>query len=216
MKTVYTFKAEARDKSGKGASRALRRAGRIPAVLYGKGQEPVGFSLDNNEFVLAYQKGGFTNKLIDIQLNGKTYHVLPREVQTHPVSDAPEHVDFLSVDKNSRVHVHVPVRLLNTERCIGVKRGGTLNIVSHEIELLCVPDVIPPVIKIDVTELDIAHSIHISNIELPEGVTPVNTSDFTLVTVTGRSAEEPADAAAGAEGAAPAAAPAAKAPAAKK
>lgn len=211
MKTVYTFKAETRDRNGKGASRALRRAGRIPAVLYGKGQEPVGFSLDHNEFVLAYQKGGFTNKLIDIQLNGKTFHVLPREVQTHPVSDVPEHVDFLKVDENSRVHVKVPVRLLNTDRSIGVKRGGVINIVSHEVELVCVPDVIPSVIKVDVATLDIAHSIHISSIELPKGVTPANTDDFTLVTITGRSKDEPE--AAAAEGAA---APAAAAPAAKK
>lgn len=191
MKAVYTFKAESREQSGKGASRALRRAGRLPAVLYGKGQEPIGFSIEQKEFMQAYLKGGFSNKLIDIQLNGKTFHVLPREVQVHPVSDAPEHVDFLSVSKDSRVHVNVPVRLLNTDRCIGVKRGGALNIVRHEIELVCVPDAIPPVIKIDVAELDIAHSIHISAIELPEGVTPAITDrDFTLVTLTGRAADE--------------------------
>lgn len=199
MKTVYTFKAETRERNGKGASRALRRAGRIPAVLYGKGQEPVGFSLDHNEFVLAYHKGGFTNKLIDIQLDGKTYHVLPREIQVHPVSDVPEHVDFLKVDDSTRVHVQVPVRLLNTDRCVGVKRGGVINIVRHEVELVCVPDAIPSVIKVDVAALDIAHSIHISAIELPKGVTPALVHDFTLVTVTGRSKDEPEAAAEGAE-----------------
>ncbi|MBM3617312.1 MAG: 50S ribosomal protein L25/general stress protein Ctc [Alphaproteobacteria bacterium] len=210
MKATYTFKAEARETSGKGASRALRRAGRLPAVLYGKGQEPIGFSIDANEFVLAYQKGGFTNKVVDVTLAGKTYHLLAREIQVHPVTDKPEHIDFLSVTKDSRVHVNVPVRLVNSEKSIGVKRGGTLNIVSHEVELICVPDSIPPVIKIDVTELDIAHSIHISAIKLPEGVTPANTTDFTLVTITGRAADEPADAAAAAAAPAAAAKPAAK------
>ena len=220
MKATYTFKAEARETSGKGASRALRRAGRLPAVLYGKGQEPVGFSIDANEFVLAYQKGGFTNKVVDVTLAGKTYHLLAREIQVHPVTDKPEHIDFLSVNKDSRVTVQVPVRVLNTEKCIGVKRGGALNIVRHEVELICVPDSIPPVIKIDVTELDIGNSIHISAVELPEGVTPAITDrDFTLVTLTGRTSEAAQDAADGVPAPAAPAAAAGKAaakPAAKK
>lgn len=187
MKTVYTFKAEERDRKGKGASRDLRRMGRLPAVLYGKGQEPVNFSIEQNAFMQAYLKGNFNNKLVDIQLGGKSYHVLPREIQTHPVTDVPEHVDFLKVDENSRVHVNVPVKLVNADRCVGVKRGGALNIVRHDIELICAPDAIPSVITVDVLELGIGDSLHISAVELPKGVTPAITDrDFTILTVTGR------------------------------
>jgi large subunit ribosomal protein L25 len=190
MKTVYTFKAEERDRKGKGASRALRREGRLPAVLYGKGQEPLNFSVDFNEFIQAYKKGGFNNKLVDIQLGGKSLHVLPREIQLHPVTDTPEHVDFLKVDENSRVHVNVPVKVLNADRCAGVKRGGALNIVRHEIELICAPDSIPPVIRVDVLDMAIGDSLHISAVELPKGTqSAITDRDFTIITVTGRQAK---------------------------
>lgn len=187
MKAAITFKAENRTKTGKGASRQLRREGKLPAVLYGKDQQPLSFAIDHNAFMTFYLKGGVNNKVVDIQLDGKTHHVLPREIQLHPVSDVPEHIDFLTVDENSRVNVLVPVHVLNTDRCVGVKRGGRLNIVRHEIELVCVPDSIPPVIKIDVTELKISESVHISHIELPKGVVPAITDrDFTIITITGR------------------------------
>lgn len=195
MKTVYTFEAEGRDRKGKGASRELRREGRLPAVLYGKGQEPLNFSIEHKAFMQAYQKGNFNNKLVDIQLGGKSYHVLPREIQTHPVTDVPEHVDFLKVDENSRVHVNVPVKVVNTDRCIGVKRGGALNIVRHDIELICAPDAIPSVITLDVLELGIGDSLHISAVNLPKGVTPAITDrDFTILTVTGRGGKGDAEA----------------------
>lgn len=203
MKTVYTFKAEARDRKGKGASRELRRQGRLPAVLYGKGQEPVNFSIEHNAFMQAYLKGNFNNKLVDIQLDGKSFHVLPREIQTHPVTDVPEHVDFLKVDENSRVHVNVPVKVVNADRCVGVKRGGALNIVRHDIELICAPDAIPSVIALDVLELGIGDSLHISAVELPKGVTPAITDrDFTIITVTGRGGKGDAEEAAEGEAAA--------------
>lgn len=191
MKTVYTMKAESRDRVGKGASRALRRAGRVPAVLYGKSQEPLSFSLDGNEFTQNYLKGGFTNKLVEIQLGGKAYHVLPREIQTHPVTDIPEHLDFLVVDENSRVNVEVPVRVLNADKCAGVKLGGAINMVRHAVELICAPDSIPPVIKIDVASLNIGDSVHISQVQLPKGVTSAITDrDFTILTIAGRAPVE--------------------------
>lgn len=187
MKTVYTFEAETRESKGKGASRALRREGRLPAVLYGKGQEPVNFSISHKDFMLAYQKGGFNNKLVDIKVGGKSHHVLPREIQVHPVTDVPEHVDFLKVDENSRVHVNVPVRVLNADKCVGVKLGGALNVVRHDIELICAPDSIPPVISVDALSLNIGDSLHISHVDLPKGVeSAITDRDFTILTVTGR------------------------------
>lgn len=186
MKTVYTFEAEARARKGKGASRQLRREGRLPAVLYGKGQEPVNFSIDEAALLQAYFKGNFQNKLIEIKLDGKKFHVLPREVQLHPVTDRPEHVDFLKVDEHTRVTVKVPVKLLNTERCMGVKRGGALNVVLHQVEVVCEPDAIPSVLTVDVLDLGIGHSIHLSAIELPKGVVSAHHEDVTIVSVTGR------------------------------
>lgn len=205
MKTSILFKAESRKGFGKGASRELRRQGRLPGVLYGKGQEPISFSLDERAFVLQFQKGGITHKLAKIELDGKEYFVLPREVQLHPVSDKPEHVDFLKVDAKSRVRVDIPVRVLNADKCAGVKLGGAINIVRHEIEMLCVPDSIPSYIEVDVLEMEIGDSLHISHVTLPEGVTPTITDrDFTIITVAGRKADTDgaADAAAAAAAAA--------------
>ncbi len=190
MKTAFTLEASAREKLGKGATRELRRSGRLPAVLYGKGQEPLSFSLDAKDFLLHYYKGGITNKLVDVKLGGKSFHVLPREIQVHPVSDNPEHIDFLIVDENSRLTVDVPVRVLNTEKCVGVKLGGSVNMVRHAVDLVCKPDSIPPVIKIDVEKLNIGDSVHISEVTLPEGVEPAITDrDFTILTITGRAPE---------------------------
>lgn len=213
MKTVATFEAKSREKTGKGSARALRREGRIPAILYGKDQAPVNFSIDEQQFMLLYKKGGIQHKLLDMKVDGKTYHVLPRDIQLHPVSDKPEHIDFLKVDDKSRVKVLVPVRLLGTDKCAGVKRGGVINIVRHDLELVSVPDAIPSVITIDVAALDIGDSVHISHVKLPEGVTSYITDrDFTILTITGRGKEEeetPAVAAEGEAAAAGAAAPAA-------
>lgn len=205
MKTVYTFEAEARDRNGKGSSRALRREGRLPAVLYGKDQSPVSFSISHKDFMIAYLKGGFNNKLVDIKVGGKSHHVLAREIQVHPVTDVPQHVDFLTVDENSRVHVNVPVKVLNADKCVGVKRGGALNIVRHEVELVCAPDAIPPVIRVDVADLAIGDSLHISAVDLPKGVTSAITDrDFTILTVTGRGAQtEEEETAEGEEGETP-------------
>lgn len=189
MKTVYTFEAVARERNGKGASRQLRREGRLPAVLYGKGQEPVSFSVEEAAFLQAYLKGNFQNKLVEIKLGGKKFHVLAREVQLHPVTDRPEHVDFLKVDEHTRVTVKVPVKLVNTDRCVGVKRGGALNVVLHQVEVVCEPDAIPSVLTVDVLELGIGHSVHLSAIELPKGVKSAHHEDVTIVSVTGRGGE---------------------------
>lgn len=213
MKTAATFEVEVREQLGKGASREMRRSGKIPAVVYGPNQEPISILLDEKEFVLFYKKGGITNKLLDLKIKGKTYHALTREMQLHPVTDKVQHVDFMKVDEKSRVKVQVPVILQNVDRCIGVKRGGAINIVRHEVELVCKPDAIPSALKVDMSAVNIGHSIHISHIELPAEVTPAITDrDFTVITVTGRGGK---DEEAPAEGAAPAAKAAAK-PAAKK
>ncbi len=191
--------AETRDKAGKGVARGLRREGKIPGVLYGKGHEPVSLALSENEVTLQYQKGRFRSKIVDLKLNsGESLKALPHDVQFHPVTDRIEHVDFIKVDAGTTIRVMVPVKFRGQEKSVGLKRGGVLNVVRHEIEFVCKPEAIPASIEISVQELDIGSSVHISDIKLPEGVTPSIKRNFTIATIAGRAKaeEEPAAAAA--------------------
>lgn len=220
MKINATLEATQRENSGKGAARALRRASLVPAIIYGNAQNPVKIALPLKELTLEYKKGAFFNKIVDLKVDGKIVHSLPRDVQTHPVTDVIEHADFQRVDKESIIHVMVPVKVLNQDKSKGIKRGGVLNIVRHEIELLCKPDSIPTCIEVDILNVDIAHSVHINDIKLPLDVkTAIKDRNFTLITIAGRSKEEeerPVAAAAPAAGATAAASPAAPAAAAAK
>lgn len=191
MKINATLEATQRDGQGKGTARALRRTGSVPAILYGNNGAPAKISLPLKELTMEYKKGAFFSKIIDLKLDGKVVHTLPRDVQTHPVTDVIEHADFQRVDKESIIHVFVPVRVINQEKSVGLKRGGVLNIVRHEIELLCKPDDIPQLIEVDVLNVDITHSVHINDVKLPSNVKPaIKDRNFTLVTIAGRSKEE--------------------------
>lgn len=208
MQAAIELKGNARPLSGKGAARAARRAGTVPVVLYGKGKNTVSANVDANTLALAYFKGGFMNKVVAIKLeDGSTFYGVPREVQLHPVSDKIEHADFQQVDASSEVKVLVPVHVLGVEKSVGIKRGGALNIVSHQLPLMCNVTKIPASIDIDVSNLNIGSSIHLSDITLPEGVRPANKRlDITIASISGRAAEEePAAVAAVAAGAVPAA-----------
>jgi large subunit ribosomal protein L25 len=218
MKIAHTFTAEAREGSGKGAARALRRNNRIPAIVYGHNDSPVKISLPIKDITLAYQKGSFFNRIVDINVGGKKINALPRDIQMHPVTDVIEHADFQQVDDKTPVHVMVPVKVIGADKSAGLKRGGVLNIVRHEIEFICLPAAIPAHIEIDVKDVNIGGSIHIKDVVLPKDVTPAIKRNFTIITVAGRREEEetPVAAAATAEGAAaPAAGAAAPAAGAK-
>ncbi len=191
MKVNATLEIQQRENNGKGAARALRRSALVPAILYGNKQEATKIALPLKELTIEYKKGAFFNKIIDLKMDGKVIHSLPRDIQTHPVTDVIEHADFQRVDKDSIIHVFVPVKVLNQEKSVGLKRGGVLNIVRHEIELLCKPDAIPAAIEVDVLNVDIGRSVHINDITLPEHVkTAIKGRNFTIVTVAGRSKEE--------------------------
>lgn len=214
MKVATVLEANTREGQGKGAARAMRRTGSVPAIVYGVNHQPTKISLPLKELTLEYRKGAFFNKIVDIKLDGKQFHALPRDVQFHPVTDVIEHADFQRVEKDSVIHVWVPVKVRNMEKSIGLKRGGVLNIVRHEIELVCTPDTIPPAIEVDVLNVDIGHSVHINDIALPGNVkTAIKGRNFTVVTVAGRSKdeEERPTAAAATDAAAPAAGAAAPA-----
>ncbi len=216
MKIAHTFAAEARDNSGKGAARALRRASRVPAIIYGLSKEPVKVSLPVKELTLAYHKGAFFSKIVELNIAGKKVHALPRDVQTHPVSDQIEHADFQQVDETSKIHVMVPVKVIGSEKSIGIKRGGVLNLVRHEIELICSPSTIPASIDIDIKDMNIGSSVHIKDVALPKDVSTAIKRNFTIATIAGRKAEEEVQAATAAtDAAAPAAGAAAPAAGAK-
>jgi len=184
MSEAQTITAEKRADTGTGAARADRRAGRIPAVIYGEGKDVVNICLNPVEVTKAYQRGDFLSSLINVDVEGKSLQVIPKEIQTHPVKDYIIHVDFLRIGKNTLVTVNVPVHFSNDEESPGLKRGGVLNIVRHDVELKCPATAIPSELAADLTGLDIGDSIKISSIDLPKGVTPTITDrDFTIATI---------------------------------
>jgi large subunit ribosomal protein L25 len=198
MSEQLTLSAEARDRAGKGASRHLRREGRVPAVIYGANEEPVSIHLEEKGLVKMLKTGHFMNSTVQIDLGGQTTLTLPKDVQFHPVTDRPLHVDFLRIGEHSQVHVNVPVRFINEEQSPGIKRGAVLNIVRHELELVCDAAEIPDDVEIDLTGYDVGDSIHISAVTLPQGATSAITDrDFTIATVVAPSGMKGASAAEG-------------------
>jgi large subunit ribosomal protein L25 len=184
MSDTLTLSAESRDRAGKGASRALRNSGRVPAVIYGDNQEPQSIHVEEKILIKQLMTGHFLNSIVEIEVGGKTVRTLPKDVQFHPVTDRPLHADFLRLSKNATVDVKVPVVFINEEKSPGLKRGGVLNIVRHELELICPSDAIPDDIEIDVTGYDVGDSIHISSVTLPSGVkSAITDRDFTIATV---------------------------------
>ena len=184
MADVSTFNAEQRDRAGKGVARAHRREGRIPAVIYGNKTEPVMISLDGRELSKHLSQTGFFTRVFEVKVNGDSHEVLARDVQVDPLTDRPLHVDFLRFGADTKIAVEVPCAFLNQDDSPGLKRGGVLNVVRREVELLCSPLNIPQELTFDLTGLDIGDSIHISAIELPDGVTPTVTDrDFTVATI---------------------------------
>ena len=189
MSDTLTLPAERRERAGKGASRALRREGRIPAVIYGGKEEPTAIHLEEKELVKQLNTGQFMNSIVKIEVDGKTVRTLPKDVALHPVTDRPTHADFLRLSRDAKVDVSVPVVFVNEEGSPGLKKGGVLNIVRHELELVCEADKIPAEIEIDVTGRDVGDSIHISEVTLPAGSeSAITDRDFTIATLVAPSA----------------------------
>jgi large subunit ribosomal protein L25 len=216
MATVNVIKAVSRSRGGKGAARAERRAGRVPGIIYGDGKPPLPISLDYSELRQRIFAGHFLTTVHDVEIDGVKHRVIPRDFQLDAVRDLPLHVDFMRLGEGATIRVNIPIHVRNTDQSPGVKRGGTVSIVTHSIEVRCRADAIPTGIEVDVSGLDINHSRHLSDIKLPEGVRVVAGRDITLVTVVPPSgyAEEMKAAAEAAAAAAAAAATAAAAPAA--
>ena len=184
MSDITVLAAAARERVGKGSAREARRQGQIPAVIYGDKKAPASITIEQKVLVRYLETGGFFNTLFDIELDGKLNRVLPRDVQLHPVTDVPEHVDFLRVTSTTRISVEVPVEFLNEDESPGLKTGGVLNVVRYNVEVSCTPDLIPTSLVLDLAGTEIGDSLHISAVNLPEGVTPTITDrDFTIATI---------------------------------
>jgi large subunit ribosomal protein L25 len=184
MSDTLHLPAETRDRAGKGASRALRREGRVPAVVYGGNEEPLAIHVEEKLLVRQLGTGHFFNSIVEVEVGGKTLRTLPKDVSFHPVNDRPLHADFLRLAKDAKVNVEVPVIFVNEGASPGLKRGGVLNIVRHELALVCDADKIPDDIAIDVTGFDVGESIHISHVALPEGSkSAITDRDFTIATI---------------------------------
>lgn len=184
MSDQLTLSAEPRERAGKGASRALRREGRVPAVIYGDNKDPETIHVEEKALVKALGSGHFMNSVVEIDLGGTKTRALPKDVAFHVVSDRPLHVDFYRLSKDATVHVNVPVHFFNEEMSPGLKRGGVLNVVRHDLELICDATKIPDDIQIDVTGFDVGESIHISHVKLPDGSkSAISDRDFTIATI---------------------------------
>ena len=214
MSDITTLVAQPRDRAGKGVARATRREGRVPAVIYGGKEPPVLVALEMKDLARRAHGASFFTHLLELDVGGEKHRVLPRDVQFHPLKDHPIHVDFLRVSKDATIEVAVPVEFINQDAAPGLKRGGVLNIVRHEVDMICPVEAIPEHITIDMTGFEVGDSIHISHVKLPPNVrSSITDRDFTIATVTAPSGLKSADAAAdAAEAEASAAAAAAAAP----
>ena len=202
------IKAEPRTRSGTGSARATRREDKVPGVVYGDGGKPENIAINGRELNIIIGRGKFLSTVFDLNIGGKKSRVIPRDVQLDPVRDWPIHVDFQRVGASARIRVNVPVRFINEALSPGLKRGGVLNIVRHEVEVTCPADAIPDFFEFNLEGLEIGRSVHISAIKLPEGVKPtILNRDFTVATIAGHKIEEeptPGTEVGTAEGAAPA------------
>lgn len=184
MSETLTLSAELRERAGKGASRVLRREGRTPAVIYGGNQDPVAIHIEEKALAKALGTGHFFNAIVELTVDGKTVRTLAKDVAFHPVSDRPQHADFLRVSANAEVHVNVPVVFQNEESAPGIKQGGVLNVVRHELELVCEASKIPDEIVVDLAGLEVGDSVHISAVTLPAGTrSAITDRDFTIATI---------------------------------
>ena len=184
MSDITTISASERERVGKGSARAARRAGLVPAVIYGDKKDPVGINMESREITKIVHQPGIFGRLLNIEVGGKKNTVLTRDIQFHPVNDTIMHMDFLRVSQSATVAVAVPVEFINEDKCPGIRIGGVLNVVRYEVELNCPATAIPDKITVDLDGVKIGDTIHISAIPLPEGVSPTITDrDFTVATL---------------------------------
>jgi large subunit ribosomal protein L25 len=189
MSEALTLAAETREQVGKGASRSLRREGRVPAVIYGNKQDPAAIHVEEKALYRLLMTGHFMNSVVMIEVDGQTVRTLPKDVAFDPVTDRPVHADFLRIAEHATVTVQVPVRFVDEDASPGIKRGGVLNVVRHELELVVDAAEIPDDVEVSLKGFEVGDSIHISSVTLPKGaVSAIDDRDFTIATIVAPSA----------------------------
>jgi len=184
MAEFETISAEVRERAGKGAARAARRAGRVPAVIYGDNKDPVIITVDRRDVIKQLHRGGIQTRLFDVMTDQGNHRTLIRDIHFDPVSDQPIHMDFLRVTRRTVVNVDVPVVFLNEDKCPGLEEGGVLEVVRNTIEVICPAVEIPEQIEVDLEPFNLGDSIHFSAVTLPDGVNPaIDDRDFTIATI---------------------------------
>lgn len=171
MSTDFVVKAELRNDSGKGASRRLRHQGKVPAVMYGAGKEPTMLTVAHNEILHSVEDEAFFSHILTVEYDGKSEKVILKDMQRHPAKVQIMHMDFLRIDESHALHVHVPLHFINEDSAPGVKMGGNVSHLMSDIEISCLPKDLPEFIEVDLANLDVGNSIHLSEIALPEGLT---------------------------------------------
>lgn len=193
MSKNYAMTAAKRDGAGKGAARAIRRKGNVPAVIYGDNKAPLNITLGANDTNVEYNRGHMFTTLCDLDVDGEKHLVLARDIQVHPVTDNVQHVDFLRVSAKTKIAVDVPVQFINEDKSPGLDEKGVLNVVRHTVELMCSATAIPENIEVNLEGKEQGDSVNISDANLPEGTKPViDDRDFTIATIMApRKIEEP-------------------------
>jgi len=188
MSETVQLQCELRERTGKGGARALRRTGWVPAIVYGGEEPPLKVALFERQVKRELERNPrFFSSVVELALAGGPIRAVPREAQLHPVNDLPLHVDFVRATKGATVHVEIPVQFLNEDKSPGLKRGGVLNIVRREIELICPVEAIPELIAVDLGQCEIGDSVHISAVSLPPNAElTITDRDFTICTIVGR------------------------------
>lgn len=180
------FDVQIKDQAGTGPSRAARREGMIPVNVYGKGKENSHFTVSLRDFVREYQKGAFKSRVVELNYGAGKLMAIAKDVQLHPVTDEPLHVDFIAVDENTTIRTSIVVKVINEDLSPGVKKGGLINMVHRSIEFICHPSAIIPAIEVDIDGLEIGRNVHINDIKLPKGLNPVDKTNFTVISIIGR------------------------------
>lgn len=184
MSVAEILSAESRENNGSGPARALRREAKVPGIIYGDKKEPEMISINYKDLAREYQTSNFFSKVFTLDVNGCKQDVIAKDIQLHPVSDAPLHVDFQRVNKDSKVNVSVPIKFINEDKSPAIKRGGALNIIIHSLEISCSPHLIPENLVVDLTGVEMHHSILIEKLKLPEGSKPTHAArDNVLATI---------------------------------
>ena len=186
MSNKVSFKVFKREKSGKGSARAVRRDGLIPAVIYGNKQEPELISIEPKLLLKQMEIKGFKTRQFELEIEGKSKKELAlcQDIQFHKVKDYPIHVDFLRIDVNKEISIEIPFKFIGEDVCVGVKKGGALNVIRRVIAVRCKPTDIVDQIEVDVSNLDITEVVHLKDIKLPQGLIMDESGDFAVITVT--------------------------------